>query len=442
MENIFNEILGMSVDAAWLIAAVIVARFLLHKAPKYFRKILWGLVGLRLLIPFCFESSLSLAPEIPAQTANRVSQQAVAAPVEQGLPFMAIAAVVWLTIGVAFLGYGLISYIRLKAKIFDSVIYKDNIYYSDKIESPFVCGFLKPRIYIPYGLDEETQKCVLQHEKTHIKHTDHLLKAVSFIVLCVHWFNPLVWVSYFLFCKDIELSCDEAVVKKYDAEGCKQYAKALLELGVNKVKFSACPVAFGEVSIKKRIVSVVNYKKAGKVLVCASLCLCVAVAVCFMTEPQAQAKEQKADKVVEEVPPTTEQKANKVVEEVPPTTEQVTEITTEPESETEEKPNEASTVPSTESTEAVTEYEDVAPVYDEELKESLEINKQEVYEEMIRVSQYEFFKYNYVEPTTDPIYEQAVDVGVFVNGSEKDSFSEHLANNEVDVDADFDIYFE
>ncbi len=425
MENIFNEILGMSLDSAWLIGAVIIARALLNKAPKYFRKVLWGLVALRLLIPFSFESALSLAPEMPAQTVERVSQQMVSAPVEQGVSFMAIAAVVWLIIGVAFLGYGLVSYLKLKAKIFDSVIFKDNIYYSDRIESPFVCGFIKPKIYIPYSLDEQTQKCVLQHEATHIKHGDHILKYMGFSLLCLHWFNPLVWVSYFLLCKDIELSCDESVVKNYDADGCKKYAKALLELGVNKVKLSACPVAFGEVSIKKRIVSVVNYKKAGKALICASLCICIAVAVCFMTEPQVQAKEQEVGKVVEEEPPTAEQ---------------VTEITTEPVSEIEEKLTETTTEPITESTEVVTEYEETALVYDEEIQDVFEIKKQEAYEDMILASQRNFFGYNYVESTTDPIYEQAVDVGVFVDASEKDSFSERLANN--GVDANFDIYFE
>ncbi len=339
MENIFNEILGMSVDASWLIAVVLIARFLLNKAPMYFRKILWGLVGLRLLIPFSFESSLSLMPEEAPKTVDRVVQQTVVAPAQQGLSFMNIIAIVWVAVGVAFLGYGIISYLKLKWKIFDGVLYKENIYYSDKIESPFVCGFIKPRIYLPYGLKEETEKCVLQHEKMHIKHGDHILKYLGFVTLCIHWFNPLVWVSYFLLCKDIELSCDESVVKKYDAHGCKQYAKALLELGVNKVRLSACPVAFGEVSIKKRIKSVVNYKKAGKVLVCASLGLCVAVAVCFMTEPEVQAKVKEVEKVVEEVS-STEPITEAVTEDVKePETEPQSSLPTQPETEiTENEP--------------------------------------------------------------------------------------------------------
>jgi len=331
MENIFNEILGMSLDSAWLIGAVIVARLLLYKAPKYFRKILWGLVGLRLLIPFSFESALSLAPEIPSETVSRVSQQMVTTPIEQGLSFINIVAVVWVTVGVAFLGYGIISYFKLKSKIFDGVLYQENIYYSEKIESPFVCGFIKPKIYLPYGLAEETQNHVLQHEKTHIKYADHIVKVIGFVLLCVHWFNPLVWVSYFLFCKDIELSCDESVVKNYDAIGCKQYAKALLELGVNKVRLSACPVAFGEVSIKNRIKSVTNYKKAGRAFICVALCLCVVIAVCFMTEPEVKAKAtveiektEKTTEDVKEIIPTSN------VKETEPVTESTTEATTEP----------------------------------------------------------------------------------------------------------------
>lgn len=320
MDKIFGEIISMSVDSAWLIIAVIIARAVLQKAPMYFRKILWGLVGLRLIIPFSFESSLSLVPQQVQQTTDTVVEQVVVAPVKQGLSFHEIAPYLWIAVGVGFLVYGIISYIKLKLKIIDSILVKDNIYYSDRIDSPFVCGFIKPRIYLPYGLDEETQNCVLEHEKTHIKFADHFIKTLSFIILCVHWFNPLVWVAYFMLCKDIELSCDESVVKKCSSDQCKQYAKALLELGVHKVKFTACPVAFGEVSIKKRIKSVISYKKASKILVMASLFLCLGVSVCFMTEPEVNLKEKVEEVELQEE--TTE-----------PVTEKVTEVVTEPETE-------------------------------------------------------------------------------------------------------------
>lgn len=331
MEKIFGEILSMSVDSAWLIIAVIICRAFLQKSPKYFSKILWGLVGLRLVMPFSFKSVLSLIPDETQQTTNNVVEQVVSAPVEKGVSFSDIAPILWVAVGVAFLVYGIISYIKLRLKIIDGVLIAKNIYQSEKIQSPFVCGFIKPKIYLPYGLDETTQECVLQHEKTHIKYADHIIKAISFVILCVHWFNPLVWVAYFMLCKDIELSCDENVVKNFDSEGCKQYAKALLELGVNKVKFTACPVAFGEVSIKTRIKSVIGYKKAGKVLVALSLCLCTVVAVCFMTEPEVKAKESNikpAEVVVEE---KNEPLTEKVTVH---TTESTTETTTEHSTET------------------------------------------------------------------------------------------------------------
>ena len=329
MDRIFSEILSMSIDSAWLIIAVIIARAILQKAPKYFCKILWGLVGLRLVIPFSLESALSLVPHETQQTANRVIDQVVTAPVKQGVVFSQIVTILWVTIASAFLIYGIISYIKLKFKIIDSVLFKDNIYHSDKIDSPFICGFLKPKIYLPYGLDEMTQICVLQHEKTHLKFADHIIKALSFIILCVHWFNPLVWIAYFMLCKDIELSCDESVVKNCDSNECKQYAKALLDLGVNEVKLTAYPVAFGEVSIKHRIKSVINYKKASKVLVLVSLCLCIVVAVCFMTEPEAEAKESKPQKVIveETTKNETEKDTTTIIE---TTTELVTEIIDEP----------------------------------------------------------------------------------------------------------------
>ena len=409
----------MSVDSVWLIIAVIAVRAVLQKSPKYFRKILWALVGLRLVIPFSFESALSLIPHKVPQAADRAVGQVVAPTAPQGSTFADVIPALWVAVGVAFLIYGIISYIRLRLKIIDGVLVKDNIYQSDRIQSPFVCGFIKPKIYVPYGLDEATQDCVLKHEETHIKYADHIIKAIGFVVLCVHWFNPLVWVSYFLLCKDIELSCDESVIKKYDDTQCKAYAKALLELGVNKVKLSACPIAFGEVSIKKRIKSVVNYKKASKILVLASFCLCIGVSLCFMTEPEVPLKE-KADEV-EVVEITTEPATEKVTE---PTTESSTEATTEP-------TTEPVTEPLAEETQAE-EVESGAPVYDEEFKETIEINKEKAYQEMILVAERDFFRYDpyYNTPTTtDAVYNQAHDAGVFANADEKTDLIVLLENN-------------
>lgn len=411
MEKIFSEILSMTVDSAWLIIAVIIVRALLQKSPMYFRKILWGLVGIRLLIPFSFESAFSLIPEKIPQTADQVVGQVVATNVEKGFSFADAVPFLWIAVGIAFLIYGIISYIRLRLKIIDGILIKSNVYQSEKIHSPFVCGFVKPKIYVPFGLDDTTKKCVLEHEQTHIKYADHIIKAIGFVVLCVHWFNPLVWVSYFLLCKDIELACDESVIKKYDADECKEYAKALLDLGVDKVRLSACPIAFGEVSIKTRIKSVISYKKASKILVAASLCVCIGVSLCFMTEPEVALKE-KADEV-EVVEITTE-----------PATERVKEPTTE-------LTTEAATEPLAEETQAE-EVEGGAPVYDEEFKETIEINKEKAYQEMILVAERDFFRYDsyYNTPTTtDAVYNQAHDAGVFANADEKTDLIVLLENN-------------
>lgn len=364
MDRIFDEILSMSIDSVWLIIAVIVVRAFLQKSPKYFRKLLWGMVGFRLLFPFSFESAFSLVPAEVPRTAEVVVDQVTATNIEQGLSLAGIVPFLWMGIGSAFLIYGIITYIKLKIRIFDGVLLKNNIYQSEKIESPFVCGFIKPKIYLPYGLDEVTSNCVLKHEQTHIRYGDHIIKAIGFVVLCIHWFNPLVWVSYFLLCKDIELSCDESVIKKYNDAECKEYAKALLDLGVNKVKLSACPVAFGEVSIKTRIKSVINYKKANKFLVLASLCLCAIVPFFFMTEPEVPLKEG-SEKV--EIPEETTEPVKE--EDVEITTETVTEPTTkavtEPETEVVEEVYE--TVKATEE-----DYEEMISVFESMEAEKLE----------------------------------------------------------------------
>ncbi len=404
MEKVFSEVLSMSVDAMWLIIAVIVVRALLQKAPMYFRKILWGLVGLRLILPFSFKSALSLVPQNVPQAADRVAEQVVIAPVEKGLSFVDVVPFLWITVGIAFIVFGTISYIRLRLKIIDSVQVKGNIYQSERIQSPFVCGFIKPRIYVPYGLDQTTQNCVLQHEEAHIRYADHIIKAVSFVILCIHWFNPLVWVAYIILCKDIELCCDESVVKNCDPDGCKQYAKALLDLGVNKVKITACPVAFGEVGIKTRIKKVISYKKAGKILVFAALCLCVGVLLCFMTEPKVALKE-KNEKV--EVP---KESFKPVPEEVTePATESVTEITPEPTTEV--------------SVENTTQFETV------EIYENYDV---ETTKPFLKIEPPIYFRNpfdttHYV--TTDPMHDKAAEAGVFANEEEKEALIAILEKN-------------
>ena len=340
MGEIFSCILKLSVDASFLIVAVILARLLLRKSSKVFRKILWVLVGLRLTVPYSFESVLSLVP----QTTDVISSEALAggyvtsAPTQtvamESFDFLQVLPAVWVIVALGMIIYGLISFIMLKRRISDAVRLKDNIYQSEKVDSPFVCGFIKPRIYIPYNMDKDTYNCVVKHEKTHIKYFDHILKAFGFVLLCVHWFNPLVWVGYLLFCKDIELLCDELVVKDMSPKNRKKYAKALCNIGIEKIKVSACPIAFGEVGIKERVKNTVNYKKVKLAFLIISAVTCVAVAVCFMTTP-VKAQEEKTEPKPEETTPvvkTTEPVTiSEIVAESVPKTEvpETTEIATE-----------------------------------------------------------------------------------------------------------------
>ncbi len=340
MSEIFSCILKLSVDASYMIAAVILARLLLRKSSKVFRKILWVLVGVRLAVPFSFESVLSLVPKTTdvisngSLTGGNVTSVPTQAVVTESFNFLEILPVIWAVVAVGLLIYGLISFIRLKRKISDAVLLEDNIYQSEKVDSPFVCGFVKPKIYIPYNMDSDTFRCVVKHEKTHIKCLDHILKALGFGLLCVHWFNPLVWVGYILFCKDIELLCDEIVVKDMDEENRKKYALALCNIGVEKVKISACPVAFGEVGIKERVKNTVSFKKVKLAFLIISAVACVVVAVCFMTTPvkaqeeKTEPKPEKTTPVVETTEPVTVPETVPVTE-VPETTEQVTEPVTD-----------------------------------------------------------------------------------------------------------------
>ena len=341
MANFFLEIVNMSITASYLIVAVIMLRLVLAKAPKWIRGILWGLVGIRLVVPFSFESMFSLMPEkspIPTDTVQNskigmdtgvpsamwdFSTSAGAAPqstdvagtlapIEETVQSATIAwtdflAIVWLAGIIVMLSYCIISYIRLNRRMADAVIYngglcadgctrdvsekygkKYSIYQSEKVVSPFVLGFFMPRIYIPFQMGAKDMECVIAHEKAHIARKDHWIKPIAFMILSFYWFNPLVWVAYILLCRDMELACDEKVIKEMGIEHKKAYSEALLKCSAPGRMISACPLAFGEVGVKKRIVNILNYKKPAFWIVLVSILLCVVVAVCFMTKPKEQ----------------------------------------------------------------------------------------------------------------------------------------------------------
>ncbi len=325
MANFFLEVVNMSVTASYLIVAVILLRLVLAKAPKWIRGILWGLVGIRLVVPFSFESVFSLIPNnSPISTGN--VQGAVAgtdvgtapemldlsagveatignsdvigagthaveiAPVTE-FSFSTFLSIVWLIGMTVLLGYCVISYVRLNSRMSDAVIYRGGkyaIYQSEKVKSPFVLGFFAPRIFLPFHMNTTDMECVIAHEKAHIARKDHFIKPIAFMILSFYWFNPLVWVAYILLCRDIELACDEKVIKEMNAEYKKAYSEALLKCSVQERMISACPLAFGEVGVKKRIINILNYKKPAFWIILVSLVLCVVVAVCFMTKPKEQ----------------------------------------------------------------------------------------------------------------------------------------------------------
>ena len=310
MNELFLKIVNMSISASWLVLVVLILRFVLKKAPKWVNILLWGIVAIRLICPFSFESALSLipsaetfpekvisGPSFDVQTGitpvdNRINDylgdryfEGVTVPANNGNNIMTILTIVW-TIGILLLvAYTVISYWRLRRKVDTAVRYKDNIFQSENVKSPFVIGIIKPRIYLPFNMNGQDLEHVVAHEQAHIHCKDHWWKPFGFLLLTIHWFNPLVWLAYVLLCRDIELACDERVIKELGNEQRADYTQALVACSVNRRMIAACPLAFGEVGVKDRVKSVMNYKKPAFWGVVLAVIVCVFVAVCFLTNP-------------------------------------------------------------------------------------------------------------------------------------------------------------
>lgn len=310
MNELFLKIVNMSISASWLVLVVLILRFVLKKAPKWANILLWGIVAIRLICPFSFESALSLipsaetfpekvisGPSFDVQTGitpvdNRINDylgdryfEGVTVPANNGNNIMTILTIVW-TIGILLLvAYTVISYWRLRRKVDTAVRYKDNIFQSENVKSPFVLGIIKPRIYLPFNMNGQDLEHVVAHEQAHIHRKDHWWKPFGFLLLTIHWFNPLVWLAYVLLCRDIELACDERVIKELGNEQRADYTQALVACSVNRRMIAACPLAFGEVGVKDRVKSVMNYKKPAFWGVVLAVIVCVFVAVCFLTNP-------------------------------------------------------------------------------------------------------------------------------------------------------------
>ena len=310
MSELFLKIVNMSISASWVVIAVLTLRFCLKKAPKWVNVLLWGIVAARMVFPFSIESVLSLIPS--AETISPTVMMEQTPSVQTGVPalnhvinpvisssftpapgasanplqiWIPVLTGIWL-FGIAALSlYSAVSYWRLHRKVCEAVILRGNIYQSEKVCSPFVLGIIKPKIYLPYHMDSREMDHVIAHEQTHIRRKDHWWKPLGFLLLTIHWFNPLMWLSYILLCRDIELACDEKVIREMGNEQRADYTQALVACSVNRRVIAACPLAFGEVGVKERVKSVMNYKKPAFWIVLASVIVCAAAAVCFLTNP-------------------------------------------------------------------------------------------------------------------------------------------------------------
>ena len=311
MAAVFLKLLNLSISASWLVLAVLVLRLVSKRSPKWMNVLLWGIVALRLVLPFSVESALSLIPSAetvspavvqfdPAPTITSgvefidnavnpsLSESFAAAPLASVNPLYVwtyLAGWVWLIgLGVMLL-YALVSYLRLRRRVSVSLPIRDRIYLCDAISSPFILGVVKPHIYLPSGLDEVQRQNVLAHEQAHLARRDHWWKPLGFALLAVYWFNPVLWLAYTLLCRDIELACDERVIRTMDESAVKTYSTVLLACSMPRKAVITCPLAFGEVGVKERVRNALHYKKPAFWVVAASVAVCVVVAVCFLTNP-------------------------------------------------------------------------------------------------------------------------------------------------------------
>lgn len=318
MGDIFLKLLNMSITASWLILAVLCIRLLFRKIPKWITCLLWGVVAIRLIFPFSIESAFSLQPSAePIRTSTMVGGEVVpyvpsvdsnlnivedtvnpllaetfayqetesVAPLQV---FAGVAGSVWLCGMVVLLIFALVSMIKMRLSVREAVRYRENIYICDAVKSPFILGIIKPGIYLSSALNEEEMEYIIAHEKAHLKRRDHLWKPFGYLLLCIYWFNPLCWIAYIMLCKDIELACDEKVIKSMSFGDKKEYSRVLLSCASQRRLVSVCPLAFGEVGVKERVKSVLNYKRPAFWITMLAVIVCIIVAICFLTNPEKE----------------------------------------------------------------------------------------------------------------------------------------------------------
>ncbi|MGN1443770.1 MAG: M56 family metallopeptidase [Acutalibacteraceae bacterium] len=326
MSEAFIKVVNMSISASWIVLAVLLLRPLLRKAPKWIPVLLWGIVAVRLICPFSVESALSLIPS--AETISPGIMTDATPQINTGITFInsalnpvigssltpdpvasanplqiliPVLSVVWV-VGIALmLAYSAVSYLFLLSKVRTAVRLRENIFQSENVSSSFVLGIIRPRIYLPFQINARDMEHVIAHEEAHICRKDHLWKPLGFLLLALHWFNPLMWLGYVLLCRDIEFACDEKVVRKLDSGQRADYSQALLTCSVKRRMIATCPLAFGEVGVKDRVKSVLNYKKPAFWIIVAAIVISIAAAVCFLTDPADKHLYERTDNDVNEV---------------------------------------------------------------------------------------------------------------------------------------------
>ena len=353
--NVFvATLLRLSYLGGFVILGVMILRLLLRGVPKQSRLILWALAGLRLSVPLFVPSVFSIVPEPERLIADGgIIRQSSSFPTKT-LISTELLFFVWISGATAMIIYMIVSYLRLRCKVRENIPDENGMLVCDRIGSPFVLGILLPKIVVPSTLDDNEKKYVLLHERAHIKRLDTLWKPLAFLILSAHWFNPLVWLAYFLFSRDTELACDERAVKSLSLKERREYSEVLFECSAKCFAVAACPFAFGENPVKKRIESVLRYKKPKVYQVLFVVSATVAVVVFLLTTPVTARISQTLSPIQEPTLPV-QSRENSVLAEEP------TETITEP-------PTEAFTQAPTENGEIGEAYESAAgdsQIYDE-----------------------------------------------------------------------------
>ncbi len=332
LNTIFPAVLNMSITASIVILVVLIARLLLKRAPKIFSYALWAVVLFRLLCPISLTSDFSImnflrAPTTDAGRIEYVSlntnnagdpkftitvpapgldQTAVPSPEEEisrtgtiDIPVSALSTV-WICGAVAMLAFNLVQLIRLRRKLIGATLLRENIYLADHIPTPFVMGLIRPKIYLPSAMSDTEQSYIIQHEKHHIHRGDHIIKVLAFAAMCIHWFNPLVWLAYALSSKDMEMSCDEAVLKQIDRDIRADYSRSLLQFSTGKRIIIGTPLAFGEGDTKDRIENIMKYRKPTYVIVALALALCIGLTACLSANPHSDTEKRNPSNIATE----------------------------------------------------------------------------------------------------------------------------------------------